>query len=333
MNSKTAIVTGADGFIGSHLVEDLVSKGYKVKAFCMYNSLGNYGWLENLAKNVREEVEVILGDIRDPLCVKEALKSNDIVFHLAALISIPYSYVAPKSYIETNVLGTLNILQAAKELNISRVIHTSTSETYGTAQFVPINEEHPINAQSPYAASKVGADQLALSYWRSFNTPISIIRPFNTYGPRQSNRAVIPSIISQIHKEKVVKLGSLTPTRDFSFVKDTTNAFIEVSKSNKTIGRAINSASNFEISIGRTAEIIANCMNKELKIELDQKRLRPMNSEVERLYGDNRLLKSLTDWEPSYSGINGFKQGIKETIDWFSKKENLKFYKSGELLL
>lgn len=333
MNSKTAIVTGADGFIGSHLVEDLVSKGYKVKAFCMYNSLGNYGWLENLAKNVREEVEVILGDIRDPLCVKEALKSNDIVFHLAALISIPYSYVAPKSYIETNVLGTLNILQAAKELNISRVIHTSTSETYGTAQFVPINEEHPINAQSPYAASKVGADQLALSYWRSFNTPISIIRPFNTYGPRQSNRAVIPSIISQIHKEKVVKLGSLTPTRDFSFVKDTTNAFIEVSKSNKTIGRAINSASNFEISIGRTAEIIANCMNKELKIELDQKRLRPKNSEVERLYGDNRLLKSLTDWEPSYSGINGFKQGIKETIDWFSKKENLKFYKSGELLL
>ena len=333
MNSKTAIVTGADGFIGSHLVEDLVSKGYKVKAFCMYNSFGNYGWLENLAKNVREEVEVILGDIRDPLCVKEALKSNDIVFHLAALISIPYSYVAPKSYIETNVLGTLNILQAAKELNISRVIHTSTSETYGTAQFVPINEEHPINAQSPYAASKVGADQLALSYWRSFNTPISIIRPFNTYGPRQSNRAVIPSIISQIHKEKVVKLGSLTPTRDFSFVKDTTNAFIEVSKSNKTIGRAINSASNFEISIGRTAEIIANCMNKELKIELDQKRLRPMNSEVERLYGDNRLLKSLTDWEPSYSGINGFKQGIKETIDWFSKKENLKFYKSGELLL
>ena len=333
MNSKTAIVTGADGFIGSHLVEDLVSKGYKVKAFCMYNSLGNYGWLENLAKNVTEEVEVILGDIRDPLCVKEALKSNDIVFHLAALISIPYSYVAPKSYIETNVLGTLNILQAAKELNISRVIHTSTSETYCTAQFVPINEEHPINAQSPYAASKVGADQLALSYWRSFNTPISIIRPFNTYGPRQSNRAVIPSIISQIHKEKVVKLGSLTPTRDFSFVKDTTNAFIEVSKSNKTIGRAINSASNFEISIGRTAEIIANCMNKELKIELDQKRLRPKNSEVERLYGDNRLLKSLTDWEPSYSGINGFKQGIKETIDWFSKKENLKFYKSGELLL
>lgn len=333
MNSKKAIVTGADGFIGSHLVEDLVSKGYKVKAFCMYNSLGNYGWLENLAKNVREEVEVILGDIRDPLCVKGALKSNDIVFHLAALISIPYSYVAPKSYIETNVLGTLNILQAAKELNISRVIHTSTSETYGTAQFVPINEEHPINAQSPYAASKVGADQLALSYWRSFNTPISIIRPFNTYGPRQSNRAVIPSIISQIHKEKVVKLGSLTPTRDFSFIKDTTNAFIEVSKSNKTIGRVINSASNFEISIGRTAEIIANCMNKELKIKLDQKRLRPKNSEVERLYGDNRLLKSLTNWEPSYSGINGFKQGVKETIDWFSNKENLKFYKSGELLL
>ena len=333
MNSKTAIVTGADGFIGSHLVEDLVSKGYKVRAFCMYNSVGSYGWLENIAKNIKDQVEVILGDIRDPLCVKEAVKNNDIVFHLAALISIPYSYVAPKSYIETNVLGTLNILQAAKELNITRVIHTSTSETYGTAQFVPINEEHPINAQSPYAASKVSADQLALSYWRSFNIPISIIRPFNTYGPRQSNRAVIPSIISQIHKEKVVKLGSLTPTRDFSFIKDTTNAFIEVSKSDKTVGRAINSASNFEISIGTTAEIIANCMNKELKIELDQKRLRPKNSEVERLYGDNKLLKTLTNWEPSYSGINGFKKGIKETIDWFSKKENLKFYKSGELLL
>lgn len=333
MNSKKVIVTGADGFIGSHLVEDLVSKGYKVRAFCLYNSVGSYGWLENIDQNIRDEIEIVLGDIRDPLCVKEALKNNDIVFHLAALISIPYSYVAPKSYIETNILGTLNILQAAKELNISRVIHTSTSETYGTAQFVPINEEHPINAQSPYAASKVGADQLALSYWRSFNLPISIIRPFNTYGPRQSNRAVIPSIISQIHKEKVVKLGSLTPTRDFSFIKDTTNAFIEVSKSNKTIGRVINSASNFEISIGKTAEIIANCMNKELKIELDQKRVRPKNSEVERLYGDNMLLKSLTKWQPFYSGISGFEKGIKETIDWFSKKENLKFYKSGELLL
>ncbi len=333
MNRKV-LVTGADGFIGSHLVEKLVRENYSVKAFCLYNSNGNYGWLDNIPIEIKKDIEIILGDIRDPLCVREALKDCYQVFHLAALIAIPYSYKAPSSYIETNINGTLNVIQAARELNLDRVIHTSTSETYGSAQFVPITEEHPLNAQSPYAATKISADQLALSYWRSFQTPISIIRPFNTYGPRQSARAVLPTIITQIASgNRVIKLGDISPTRDFNYVEDTASAFIRISEKDETIGKVINSASMFEISIGDTALLIAELMNCKIEIKAEETRFRPKDSEVNRLFGDNSLLRKLTNWSPQYSGKDGFKKGLLKTIEWFENPENLKLYRVGEYIV
>ncbi len=331
---KKVLVTGADGFIGSHLVELLLKKGYKVKAFCIYNSLGSWGWLDTVDKNIIDNIEVVLGDIRDETCLKESMKDCQMVFHLAALISIPYSYKSPLSYVDTNIKGTLNVLQAAKDLSIEKVIHTSTSEIYGSAQFVPITEDHPMVGQSPYSASKIAADQLAISFWKSFDLPITILRPFNTYGPRQSTRAIIPTIISQIYSgKKEIKLGSLSPTRDFNFVYDTCEAFYQVAESKNTIGKIINSASNFEISIGNTAELISKIMNSDIKIITEEKRIRPENSEVSRLFGDNEKLKSLTNWEPKFGGLNGFQAGLEITINWFCKKENLSNYNFKKFLL
>ena len=322
------LVTGADGFIGSHLVEMLLLHGHDVRAFCLYNSSGSWGWLDSLPKPMLNELDVVLGDIRDPVCVYNAMKGCDTVYHLAALIAIPYSYQAPSSYVETNINGTLNVVQAARDLGVSRVIHTSTSETYGTAQYVPITEDHPLVAQSPYAATKIGADQLALSYWRSFQTPVSVLRPFNTYGPRQSARAVIPTIISQIASgQTTIKLGSTSPTRDFNFVSDTCLAFIAVAESEKTIGLVVNSASKFEISIKDTAELIGDVMGVTLSIVEEETRLRPPNSEVSRLFGDNSRLCSLTSWSPQYSGRDGFRKGLETTVEWFSNSSNLSKYK------
>ena len=326
-------VTGAEGFIGSHLVESLIDKGYEVTALCLYNSLGSHGWLDTNPKDKKINLNVVLGDIRDPLSIKEGMKGSEIVFHLAALIAIPYSYIAPSSYVDTNVKGTLNVLQIARELEVPRIIHTSTSETYGSAQYVPINESHPLIAQSPYAASKIGADQMALSYWKTFSLPVTVLRPFNTYGPRQSNRAVIPQIITQIAKKKNrLKLGSLLPTRDFNFVKDTCEAFIATANSKKTIGEVINSASNFEISIGKTAKIISEIMNSSIEIESDTERIRPKKSEVNRLYGCNEKIISMTNWQPNYCGINGFKKGLEITIEWFLDPNNLKLYSSNYMI-
>ena len=322
------LVTGADGFIGSHLVEMLLQQGHRVRAFCLYNSSGSWGWLDSLPKAILDEIDIVLGDIRDPVSVYNAMKGCDIVYHLAALIAIPYSYQAPASYVETNINGTLNIVQAARDLGVSRVIHTSTSETYGTAQYVPITEDHPLVGQSPYAATKIGADQLALSYWRSFQTPVSVLRPFNTYGPRQSARAVIPTIISQIASgQTAIKLGATTPTRDFNFVSDTCSAFIALAESQQAIGLVVNAASNFEISIKDTAELIGDVMGVDLSIIEEETRLRPTNSEVNRLYGDNTLLRSLTSWTPQYSGRDGFRKGLAITADWFSNPSNLSKYK------
>ena len=328
------LVTGADGFIGSHLVESLLEAGYSVKAFCLYNSQGSCGWIDTLSEEIKSNIEIHLGDIRDYQSVLEGIRGCEFVFHLAALIAIPYSYKSPQSYVDTNITGTLNILNAAKELGIKKLIHTSTSETYGTAKYVPINEDHPLVGQSPYAATKIGADQLALSYWRSFSTPISILRPFNTYGPRQSNRAVIPTIISQIAAgKKQLSLGSITPTRDFNFVKDTCDAFIKVAESDLTLGKVINSASNFEISIKETALLISKLMNTSLDIVCEEERLRPEDSEVERLYGNNKLIKKLTNWEPRYGGLGGFEKGLKETIKWFTYLDNLKFYNPNKYVI
>ena len=324
----TALVTGADGFIGSHLVELLLSKNFNVRAFCLYNSLGTKGWLDTLPKEKLDNIEIIFGDIRDPDSVYEAVKGVNIIFHLASLISIPYSYKVPSSYIDTNVKGTLNVLNATKNLEIDHLVHTSTSETYGSAKYVPIKESHPLVGQSPYAASKIAADQLALSFWRSFSTPVSILRPFNTYGPRQSTRAVIPTIISQISNgNKYLKLGNLDPTRDFNFVNDTCEAFYAVSQAENIFGEVINAASNFEISIRETAKLISELMNKDIKIKEDSTKVRPKLSELSRLFGCNEKLKEKTLWQPNYSGIDGFKKGLKETINWFSKKENLQYYK------
>ncbi len=322
------LVTGADGFIGSHLVENLLARGYDVRCFCLYNSIGSWGWLDSLPLEQKSNLEVILGDIRDPLSVREAMRNCSHVFHLAALIAIPYSYIAPSSYIDTNVHGTLNVVQAARDLGVERVIHTSTSETYGTAQFVPITEDHPQVGQSPYAASKIAADQIALSYWRSFETPVSVLRPFNTYGPRQSSRAVIPSIISQISSGKSqIKLGSITPTRDFIYVKDTCDAFISLANCQEAIGKIVNASSNFEISIKETVNLISEVMDKNITIITDDNRIRPEKSEVNRLYGDNSLLKKLTSWQPNFSGLKGFREGLRITKEWFTQENNLKFYK------
>ena len=317
-----ALITGAGGFIGSHLCEALIEKGYKVKAFVRYNSRNLWGWLES--SPYKEEMEVISGDIRDYDSVKDAMKGIDIVFHLAALIGIPYSYISPLAYIKTNVQGTYNILQAAKEFEIQKLIHTSTSEVYGTARFVPITEEHPINPQSPYSATKAAADYLALSFHRSFGLPVTIIRPFNTYGPRQSARAVIPTIITQILSGKrKIKLGSLHPTRDLTYVKDTVEGFIKVAESGKSTGKIINIGSNFEISVGNVAKLIANLMNAEIELEKERQRERPKKSEVERLWADNSKAKELLGWSPRYT----LEEGLKETIKWF--KTNLHLYKPG----
>ena len=318
-----ALVTGADGFIGSHLVEYLLEKGYDVKAFTYYNSFNNWGWLDTLEKQKLEQIEIFSGDIRDPNGVREAIKGVDEVFHLAALIAIPFSYHSPDSYVDTNIKGTLNVLQACRDFNTSKVLVTSTSEVYGTAQYVPIDEKHPYQGQSPYSATKIGADRLAESFYRSFDMPISIVRPFNTYGPRQSARAVIPTIITQLLSGKEeIKLGSLTPTRDFNYVKDTVKGFYEIAKSNKTIGEEINIATNTEISIGDLANEIISQINPNVKIICEEQRLRPEKSEVNRLLGDNTKIKNLTNWEQSYT----FKDGIKETIEWI--KNNLDKYKA-----
>tara|TARA_Y100001954_G_C15829065_1_gene613919 strand:- start:4614 stop:5618 length:1005 start_codon:yes stop_codon:yes gene_type:complete len=318
LTDPLVLVTGADGFIGSHLVERLLSRGYRVRAFCMYNSFGSNGWLDSIPL-ISDQIEIKRGDIRDPLCVANAMKGCSIVFHLAALIGIPYSYVAPRSYLETNTIGTLNVLQSAKDLSNIKVIHTSTSEVYGTAKYVPIDENHPIIGQSPYSASKIGADQLAISFYKSFQTPLCILRPFNTYGPRQSQRAIIPTVINQFLSGNFnLRLGLTTPTRDFNFVTDTCDAFIAVSESDLCNGRILNSASSFEVSIAQTIDYIADVMNiSDYSITQDPDRLRPTSSEVERLYGDASLLKSLTNWSPSYGGIDGFKNGLSVTAEWF----------------
>lgn len=317
------LVTGADGFIGSHLTEFLLTKGYEVKAFTYYNSFNNWGWLDTLPKNVLKEIEIFNGDIRDPNGVRTAMKGIDQVFHLAALIAIPFSYHSPDSYVDTNIKGTLNVLQAARDLDTKKILITSTSEVYGTAQYVPIDEEHPFQGQSPYSATKIGADRLAESFYRSFNMPISIVRPFNTYGPRQSARAVIPTIVSQLLAGKTeIKLGALTPTRDFNYVKDTVNGFYEISKSDKTIGEEINIATQQEISIGQLAQEIINQINPNAKIICEEERLRPENSEVNRLLGSNKKIQKLTDWKPQYT----LEAGIDETIKWI--KDNMCNYKA-----
>lgn len=326
---KKTLVTGADGFIGSHLVEKLIRSGESVKAFTYYNSFNTWGWLDSLPKEILNEIEVFSGDVRDPFGVHQSMEGCDKVFHLAALIAIPYSYHSPSTYIDTNINGTLNILQSAKQRNIEKIIHTSTSEVYGTARFVPITEEHPLQGQSPYSASKIGADQIAYSYFCSFQTPVTIVRPFNTYGPRQSARAVIPTIITQIASgKKSIQLGSLTPTRDFNYVDDTTSGFIAAMESANTDGQTINIGSNFEISIEETAKLIADVMGETIEFTEDIKRIRPKNSEVERLYSSNDKARKLLKWSPEYAGVHGFKKGLSKTIDWFTDKSNLKLYKT-----
>lgn len=322
------LVTGADGFIGSHLTELLVKQGYDVRAFVLYNSFNTWGWLDHCDPAVKNKFEVFAGDIRDPHGVKTAMKGCDAVLHLAALIAIPYSYHSPDTYVDTNVKGTLNIVQAARELGVQKVVHTSTSEVYGTARFVPITEEHPLQGQSPYSASKIGADQMALSFYSAFNTPVAVLRPFNTYGPRQSARAVIPTIISQIASgQTTIKLGALTPTRDFSFVEDTARGFMKAMETEATNGTVTNIGSGFEISVHDTAKLIASLMGKNIQFELDEERVRPEKSEVERLFASYEKAKTIMDWEPLYGGEEGFKKGLTKTIDWFLDKENLAKYK------
>lgn len=323
------LVTGADGFIGSHLTESLVQEGHDVRAFVLYNSFNSWGWLDQSPKSIRDGLDVFSGDIRDPYGVRTAMLGCDAVLHLAALVAIPYSYHSPSTYVDTNVKGTLNVLQAAKELGVRRVVHTSTSEVYGTARFVPITEEHPLQGQSPYSASKIGADQLAYSFYTSFDLPVVIARPFNTYGPRQSARAVIPTIITQIAKgERRIKLGAVTPTRDFNYVKDTVAGFIAALRSDKGAGEVVNFGSNYEISIADTVHVIADAFEHKVEIETDEIRLRPENSEVERLWADNRKARALFGWQPSYGGLDGFRRGITETIVWFDDPKNLAAYKS-----
>lgn len=322
---KKVLVTGSDGFIGSHLTEMLLEKGYDVKAFTFYNSFNSWGWLDTLSKDKLKEIEIFSGDIRDPNGVRTAMKGVDVVYHLAALIAIPFSYYSPDSYVDTNIKGTLNVLQAGRELDTSKILITSTSEVYGTARYVPIDEKHPFQGQSPYSATKIGADRLAESFYRSFNMPISIVRPFNTFGPRQSARAVIPTIITQLLSGKTeIELGALTPTRDFNYVKDTANGFIKIAESDKTIGEEINIATQREISIGDLAKEIIKQINPNARIVCDEQRLRPEKSEVNRLLGANEKIKRLTEWRPKYT----FEEGIKETIKWFKEKNNLNQYKS-----
>lgn len=328
IKGKKILVTGADGFIGSHLVEKLVREGYDVRAFVYYNSFNSWGWLDRSDPHIRKSIEVFAGDIRDPYGVREAMRGCDVVLHLAALIAIPYSYHSPDTYIDTNIKGTLNVIQAARDLGVERVVHTSTSEVYGTALFVPITEEHPLQGQSPYSASKIGADQLALSFFLSFGTPISIIRPFNTYGPRQSARAVIPTIISQIAAGKTeIKLGAMHPTRDFNYVEDTVRGFIAVAECDAALGQFINIGSNFEVSILDTAQAIAEVMERKVEFHEEAERLRPAASEVERLWACADKAKALCGWEPEFAGLDGLKRGLKLTADWFVNPAHLANYK------
>ncbi|MDF2877812.1 MAG: nucleoside-diphosphate-sugar epimerase [Clostridia bacterium] len=320
---KKVLVTGADGFIGSHLTEELLKRGYGVRAFVYYNSFNSWGWLDTLPKEIKEQIEVFSGDIRDPNGVRKAMKNIEEVYHLAALIAIPFSYHSPDAYVDTNIKGTLNVLQGARNSKISRILITSTSEVYGSAQYVPIDERHPLQGQSPYSATKIGADRLAESFYKSFEMPITIVRPFNTYGPRQSARAVIPTIIMQLLAGmEEIKLGSLTPTRDFNYVKDTVNGFIEIAQCQNTIGEEINIASGKEITIGQLAQELIRQINPKAQIRCDEERLRPQNSEVTRLLGSNQKITTLTKWQPLYS----FEEGLKETIQWMGS--HLNNYKS-----
>ncbi len=320
---KKVLVTGAEGFIGSHLTEKLVELGAEVTALAQYNSFNSWGWIDTFDKKTKDSIKVVTGDIREYDGMKRIIKGQEVVLHLAALIAIPYSYLSPMAYVRTNIEGTTNVLEACREYDVEKIVHTSTSETYGTALYVPIDEKHPMQGQSPYSASKIGADKMAESYHKSFNMPIATIRPFNTYGPRQSARAVIPTIISQILAgKKEIKLGSLTPTRDFNFVKDTAEAFIKVAESEKTIGEVINSGSNYEITIGDTVKKIINIIGKDVKIICDDERLRPENSEVNRLWADNTKIKQLTGWKPNYS----IEEGLEETVAWV--KNNMQYFKT-----
>ena len=328
---KKVLVTGSDGFIGSHLCETLVEAGYDVRAFVYYNSFGHWGWLDSADSRIRDALDVFAGDIRDPHGVRTAMQGCDTVLHLAALIGIPYSYHSPDAYVDTNVRGTLNVVQAARDLSVEKVVHTSTSEVYGTARYVPINEEHPLQGQSPYSATKIGADQIALSFHRSFETPVAVLRPFNTFGPRQSARAVIPTIITQIAAgERRIRLGSLHPTRDFSYVADTVQGFIRAAQSDAAIGDVINLGSNFEISIGDTAALIAEQMKADIEIVTEDRRMRPKDSEVERLWADNSRARERLGWKPAYGGRDGFARALRETIAWFTEPRNLRLYKHRE---
>lgn len=329
LSGKKILVTGAAGFIGSHLTESLLRAGYDVRAFVRYNSSNSWGWLDSLPEDLKAGLDVFAGDIRDPNGVRQAMKGCDVVMHLASLIAIPYSYHSPDTYVDTNIKGTLNVLLAARELGVGKVVHTSTSECYGTARFVPITEDHPLQPQSPYSATKIAADQLALSFHYSFGTPVAIIRPFNTYGPRQSARAVIPTIITQIaNGVSRIRLGAVSPTRDFNYVQDTIRGFIAVAESTVSVGEVVNIGSNFEISIGDTCQLIAEIMGREIEIETDEQRLRPTASEVDRLWADNRKALRLLGWQPVYGGSEGFRRGLAATIDWFSNPAILASYKA-----
>ena len=326
----TILVTGADGFIGSHLVQTLVKQGYNVRAFVLYNSFNSWGWLDTLPGDIKQSIDIFSGDIRDPFGVKKACQGCQTIMHLAALIGIPYSYHSPDTYVDTNIKGTLNILQAAKDLDIQQTMITSTSEVYGTARYVPIDEKHPLQPQSPYSATKIAADQMALSFYYSFELPVTIARPFNTYGPRQSARAVIPTIITQIaNGADSIHLGSLTPTRDFNYVQDTVNGMISIATNNQLAGETINLGSNYEISIGNLVSLIAQIMQKDISITTDEQRIRPKDSEVERLWADNSKSLQKLDWSPEFAGIEGLRKGLELTIEWFSDPDNLRQYKSG----
>ncbi|AMK11494.1 NAD-dependent 4,6-dehydratase LegB [Pseudodesulfovibrio indicus] len=329
LDNKKILVTGSDGFIGSHLVEYLVRQGYKVRAFVLYNSFNSWGWLDESPREIRDNLEIFAGDVRDPNGVRTAMQGCDVVLHLAALIAIPYSYHSPDTYVDTNVKGTLNVVQAARDLGVERCVVTSTSEVYGTARFVPITEDHPLQGQSPYSATKIGADQIAMSFYNAFETPVSIIRPFNTYGPRQSARAVIPTVITQIAGgARQIKLGALSPTRDFNYVSDTVRGFEAVAASDACVGEVVNVGSGFEVSIGDTARAIAEVMGADIEIVCEHERIRPAKSEVERLFAGNEKAKRLTGWEPEFGGLDGFKRGLKLTAEWFADADNLRRYKA-----
>jgi NAD dependent epimerase/dehydratase len=323
LKGKRVLVTGSEGFIGSHLTERLVELGAEVTALVQYNSFNNWGWIDTFDKNIKDSINVVTGDIREYDGIKRIIKGQEVVFHLAALIAIPYSYLSPMAYVRTNVEGTTNVLEACREYGVQKIVHTSTSETYGTALYVPIDEKHPMQGQSPYSASKIGADKIAESFYRSFDLPVATIRPFNTYGPRQSARAVIPTIISQILSgEREIKLGSLTPTRDFNYVKDTADAFIKIAESDKTVGQVLNAGSNYEISIGNLSQKIIDIIGEKVEIVCDDERLRPEKSEVNRLWADNTKIKKLTDWSPEYT----LDAGLEETINWI--KGNMRHFKT-----